>query len=600
MRSHSPLHHHSRARRTAVASLVAGLLTTVLVGGTAQAAVAGPQAASGAATTLRVSVPARTTAGHDVPVTVEAVDSRGRTARDYRGTVTLTSTSVAGGLPASYTFSARDRGARTFARVSVRSAGTTTVTVTDPALRTPSATSRPVAVTAGRAQRLLVQAAGDVVAGAPTGLTVTAVDAWGNVDTTYAGTVALSSTDTAAGASIEPRRYRFGRADAGTATLAGGRGVVLVTPGPQTVTATDTQRRAVTGSTTVQVAPAAPQPVTVAGREAYGWGMDISGALGDGGENEYATQDLRAVDGGAVWRQVAAGAFTSAGIRADGSLWVWGSASQDGAPADLDRPTRLGADADWAVVAPPYAVKRDGTLWTWQDETGRPGALTRVGTDAGWAQVAAGAGYAIGLRTDGTLWSWGSQNHWGQLGTGTTEPHAEPRQIGTAGDWASISVHLHQSVAIKKDGTLWGWGLDPADTLTEDDAREPRTAPVQIGTDADWAVVDAGYLHTAALKRDGTLWSWGLNTLGALGDGTTTSSALPVQEARHAVWTSVAAGDGLTAAVAADGTLWRWGNRELGAPSPETPHPTPERVGTAAGWATVTAGDQDHVLALRG
>ena len=72
-----------------------------------------------------------------------------------------------------------------------------------------------------------------------------------------------------------------------------------------------------------------------------------------------------------------------------------------------------------------------------------------------------------------------------------------------------------------------------------------------------------------------------------------------MQESRHAQWTSVAAGDQLTAAVAADGTLWRWGNGELGAPTPETPHPTPEQVGTGTGWVSVSAVGQVHVLALQ-
>ena len=222
-----------------------------------------------------------------------------------------------------------------------------------------------------------------------------------------------------------------------------------------------------------------------------------------------------------------------------------------------------------------------------------------MGTDSDWAAVEDGLGHVVALKTDGTLWSWGDTNHWGQQGNGTEEPSLTPRQVGTRTDWARISVHVYQSVAIRTDGTLWGWGVDPADAARPDTEPRVRAVPEQVGTDSDWAAVDAGYLHTVALKQDGTLWAWGDNALGALGDGTTTSSAVPVQESRRATWTAVAAGDGLTAAVATDGTLWRWGNGELGVPSPETPFPDPEQVGTGTGWVAVTADGQDHVHALR-
>ena len=592
--------HHVRparshaARRAALVTLVA----TLLVGLAGPVAVASGTSSAAAVAALRVVVPRRATAGTDLAVTVRAVDAEGRTVRGYRGTVELSSTSRTAGLPAAYTFSARDRGRHTFARAELRTAGRVTVTATDRTDPTVTGTSRAVTVRPGRSHHLAVTAADRAVAGSRVDVTVTARDRWGNTTPRYTGTVRLASSDTGPGAAVAPRRHRFTRADAGTVTFSAPQGVVLVTQGVQTVVATDTRRRWVRGSAAVSVTPV---PATGAGLEASGWGMDLFGGLGDGGENEYATTDLRTVVGGAVWTDVSAGEFSSAGVRDDGTLWVWGAIGRDGLHVEQGEPVRMGADADWASVDGEQALKQDGTLWTWEPtEPGAPprGTPVQVGTDADWASVADGQGHVVALKTDGTLWSWGDTNHWGQQGNGTTEPSTEPRQVGTDADWASVSVHVYQSAAIRTDGTLWGWGLDPADAIG-DDPRAPRTLPEQVGTDTDWAVVDAGYVHAAALKRDGTLWSWGQNGLGTLGDGTTTSSAVPVQESRHAVWTAVAAGDGLTTAVAADGTLWRWGNRELGAPTPETPHPDPERVGSETGWVSVSADGQVHVLALR-
>ncbi len=593
---HVRISRRTRSVRGALVALVAALV----VGLAGPVAVAVAESRHGPdAVVLEVRVPGRTTAGSDLRVTVRAVDARGRVVRDYRGTVALTSTSASDGLPATYAFTTRDRGTHTFRRVELRTAGPGTVTAADVARPAVTGTSRDVVVRPGRARELVVTTPATTAAGTRADVTVTAQDRWGNTASSYTGTVALRSTDTGDGAVVEPRRHRFTRADAGTVTFTDPVGVVLVTEGVQTVSAADVRRRWLAGSATVTVTPV---PVPTGGLEAQGWGMDLFGGLGDGGEDEYATPDLRTVVGGAVWTDVSAGEFSSAGVREDGTLWAWGSIGRDGEYLDQGEPLRLGDDADWASVAGEQALKRDGTLWTWEPtEAGGPplGVPVQVGTDADWADVADGLGHVVALKTDGTLWSWGDTNHWGQQGNGTGEPGPAPRQVGTDADWASISAHVYQSVAIKTDGTLWGWGLDPADAARPDAEPRVRTVPEQVGTDSDWAVVDAGYLHTAALKRDGTLWSWGDNALGALGDGTTTSSAVPVPESRGATWTAVAAGDGLTAAVATDGTLWRWGNGELGAPSPETPFPDPAQVGTDTGWAAVTADGQDHVHALR-
>ena len=312
----------TRRTRSLRAALVA-LVATLLVGLTGPVTVAAPRHGPGAVVAaLEVRVPGRTTAGKDLRVSVRAVDARGRVVRDYRGTVALTATSAADGLPAAYAFTARDRGTRTFRRVELRTAGPATVTAADVERPEVTGTSRTVVVRPGRARHLVVAAPATAVAGTRVDVTVTAQDRWGNTASSYTGTVALEATDTGDGAVVRPERHRFRRAEAGTVTFTDPDGVVLVTEGVQTLRVTDVRRRSLTGRATVTVTPV---PVPAGGLEAQGWGMDLFGGLGDGGELEYATPDLRTVVGGAVWTDVSAGEFSSSGVREDGTLWAWGA-----------------------------------------------------------------------------------------------------------------------------------------------------------------------------------------------------------------------------------------------------------------------------------
>ena len=347
------------------------------------------------------------------------------------------------------------------------------MTATDAARPAVSGTSRPASVLPGRTHHLAVTAPASATAGSPVDVTVTAQDRWGNTVPTYTGTVELASSDRGDGAAVEPLRHRFTAEDAGTVTFAAPRGVVLVTEGVQTIHASDTRRTRVAGTTEVTVTPV---PAPADGLAAAGWGMDLFGTLGDGGEHEYATQDLRSVVGGAVWRSVSAGDSVSAGIRPDGTLWVWGAVGHE--VLEVGEPLQLGTDDDWASVDGDHAIKTDGTLWTW--EPAEPGFPARelpvqVGTDADWTAVADGTGHVLALKADGTLWSWGDTNHWGQQGNGTTEPVLEPRQVGTDADWASISAHVYQSAA-RQDGRH-AVGLGPGPGRRRDAGAAARPAP---------------------------------------------------------------------------------------------------------------------------
>ena len=126
------------------------------------------------------------------------------------------------------------------------------------------------------------------------------------------------------------------------------------------------------------------------------------------------------------------------------------------------------------------------------------------------------------------------------------------------GDRVSVSPCGMHAMVLRKDGTLWAWGENTVGQLG-DGTTTNCSAPVQIGETGEWASVSAGYRRTVAIKRDGTLWAWGENRVGQLGDGTTIERHAPVQIGRARDWVFVVASVWYAMALKRDGTMWVWG-----------------------------------------
>jgi len=310
----------------------------------------------------------------------------------------------------------------------------------------------------------------------------------------------------------------------------------------------------------------------------WGWGQNNYGQLGDGTITDRSSL-VQTTAAGTNWNSITVGWRRSAyGIKTDGTLWVWGLNGQgqlgDGTTANKSTPVQL-AGTTWKQVSGGVfgmAIKTDGTLWGWgYNDTGQLGnntsypnstsSPTQIGSANTWKMVSCGSYHTAAIKTDNTLWMWG-QGTGGRLGLGDTSHRSTPVQL--SGTWKMASGGAYHTAAIKTDGTLWTWG-EAGSGVLGDGTTTQRSSPVQtVGGGTNWKMVSAGSYHTAAIKTDGTLWMWGFNTYGALGDGTTTTRSSPVQTVSSGTNWKMISVSGHSMAIKTDGTLWTWGLNDYG------------------------------------
>ena len=325
----------------------------------------------------------------------------------------------------------------------------------------------------------------------------------------------------------------------------------------------------------------------------WAWGENEYGQLGDGSTIESSTPIL--IDSTSTWTAIAAGKFHSMAVKSDGSFWAWGynDSGQLGNGVEAARklfPVQVETDNNWFAMAAggghSLAVKSDGSLWAWgNNEDGQLGigedsikiqqSPVRIGEDNDWSSVAAGGGYSrydghsLALKNDGSLWAWG-YNHYGQLGNGLGGSiwlynKYSPVRIGEDSDWAVVVAGNSHSLALKKDGSLWSWGANSSGQLgIGDESITESFSPVRVGEDNDWVTVVAGASHNLAIKNDGSLWAWGANRQGQLGNGLggiwSDNEYAPILIGEDNDWAVVAAGASHSLALKNDGSLWVWGD----------------------------------------
>ena len=333
-------------------------------------------------------------------------------------------------------------------------------------------------------------------------------------------------------------------------------------------------------------------------------------------------------------KQVWGGGRHTMALLLDGSVWTWGSdvagklgdnqvctdygdTSHDSLmPLKVHGPGNIGyLNSIIAISAGEghnLALKLDGTVWAWgfngQGQLGN-GTTNDAHTPvqvSGLTNVVAisGRGYhCLALKSDGTVWAWG-WNQWGQLGTGTTNATLVPVQVAGLDHPAGISAGYTISLALMSNGTVQVWGTGLKGELGQGVFGDHSYTPIPVLGLSNVVSVSADFQEPEALKSDGTIWMWGWNKLGQLGDGTTLNKNLPEQVLglTNMIFAG-ATGDRDNCAIKSDHTVWTWGrnyNGQLGIGTADViPHPAPVQIPAFGnGYVLMVQTPDWHSLAL--
>ena len=317
------------------------------------------------------------------------------------------------------------------------------------------------------------------------------------------------------------------------------------------------------------------------------------------------------------WTAASAGVSHTCAINTAKSLYCWGRNDLGqlgaGAPEASITPRKIGSSGVWASVAAgaqhTCAISTGKSLYCWGfnaagqigDGTSGPGndrvVPKKIGTSGVWATVAPGGLHTCAISTGKSLYCWGS-NQYGQIGDGTSGPGNDrvvPKKIGTSGVWATISSGADHSCAITTGKSLYCWGSNTNGKLG-DGTPTNRPSPKKIGATGAWATVDLGDQHTCATDTGKSLYCWGSNQYGQVGDGIPGGlRALPTRIGASGVWAAVTAGGTHSCAISTGKSLYCWGSNQYGqigdgASGMDITQQTPKKIGASGVWAGTSAG----------
>jgi alpha-tubulin suppressor-like RCC1 family protein len=328
------------------------------------------------------------------------------------------------------------------------------------------------------------------------------------------------------------------------------------------------------------------------GGQLWTWGYNANGQIGNSTTTNYSSPIQ--IGSSTTWTRLFGGFKTMFAINAATELYAWGRQQGNaffggalgiGTIYSVSSPVQV-SGTGWETIAgnsqnigTTAGIKTNGELWTWgysgQGQLGRTGGTSsvpvQVGTLTAWKEVSGTYNSFMAIKTDGTLWGWGG-NGQGELGLGNTTTYSSPVQVGALTNWKFISGAAggRRFQAIKTDGTLWGWGVNSDGTLGTGNTTN-FSSPVQIGALTNWAKIQLGAPASGtggnafATKTDGSAWVWGTNTAGVLGLGNTTSYSSP-KLLSSGDWINAIIGTGNNSCIVAkaNGSLWSWGQGTYG------------------------------------
>lgn len=299
--------------------------------------------------------------------------------------------------------------------------------------------------------------------------------------------------------------------------------------------------------------------------DVWGWGYNTSGQVGDGSVLPANTGRLSPVQLAVEHiTRIAAGGVQNIALAEDGAVWVWGA-------------NRYGACGTGSRVDERVPARLDRV----------DGAVT-IATGGAHSLVVARARRPLMLLATGN-------NQQGQLGDGSREPRELPIAVGLGGPVIAAASGAQHSLALSSDHHLWVWGANTSGQLglAGGDREQPQELLLPLAAEQGVAAVAAGGSHSLVLASDGTVWAFGDNSRGQLGDGSTASRYEPERVVGLSHVSAIAAGPAFSLALRDDGTVWAWGSNacgELAQPASLGMNAVPTQVHDVGGLTAIAAG----------
>lgn len=285
------------------------------------------------------------------------------------------------------------------------------------------------------------------------------------------------------------------------------------------------------------------------------WGTNIQGLLGNGSNMTDSPIPVQ-VSGLLDVVDISAGGSHVLALKSDGSVWAWGmnwsgqlGNGTGGFFQFMNYPVKVynlsGAAKIFAGGNFSFAIKKDGTVWAWGDNSSYFGNGNFMGSYIP-VQISnlQGLSLAIGrnshnlaISTNGTAYAWGT-NWYGELGNGTNAFLSSsnfPQQILSLSGIVQVSPGSFYSLALRNDGTVWSWGVNWENQLGNGTTTFLSNVPTQVVRDSSGnpltniRVISAGYKHSLVIRNDGSVLAWGNNSSGQLGIGNNISSNIPLK-----------------------------------------------------------------------
>jgi len=315
------------------------------------------------------------------------------------------------------------------------------------------------------------------------------------------------------------------------------------------------------------------------GGEAYCWGNNEHGQLGDGTTTD--RYEPRLVVGDHSWASVNSGFYHTCGVTTAGKAYCWGDNYAgklgDGTSIDHYEPTLVSGGHTWASMSRPgsrhtCAVTTGGKSYCWgynfwgqlgDGTTTEQNTPTLVSGGHAWASVDVSGSHSCGVTTAGKMYCWG-YNNWGQLGDGTTTNSSAPvSATGGRTTWSSVSSGYEHTCGMTRFGETYCWGSNGSGQLG-DGTITNRNEPTLLSGGYTWASVDGGGWHTCGVTTSDDGYCWGRNKYGGLGDGTVTTRRQPVAVSGSYTWTSITGGSENTCGLTSVGEVYCWGRNSYG------------------------------------